>query len=192
MPSNVELYDVRDLDHWVDQLKTGAVDTDDEILSRLEEGELMPEVREKRENKYKGWQIWKDQKPPFKWRARRRETKETIDCTKFESYTLAFDMEVHRINEMDKNKEAKPGTLGMLTKRYCASPRFQKRAARTRAEYQGVFDWLQPIEDTALEKFTRGFVAKIRDKAEAAHRFRFANKVRSVLSLLFSWGMEYE
>ncbi|CDZ63740.1 hypothetical protein [Neorhizobium galegae] len=106
-------------------------------------------------------------------------------------FTLAFDMEVHRINEMHKAKEAKPGTFGML-KKYRASPRFQKRAPRTRAVYQKVFDALQPIEDTALEKFTRGFVAKIRDKAEAAHKFSFANDVRAVLSLLFSWGMEYE
>jgi hypothetical protein len=35
MPDDVELYGVRDLDHWVVQLKSGAVDTDDEILSRL-------------------------------------------------------------------------------------------------------------------------------------------------------------
>ena len=153
-------------------------------------GHIKP--REKRPNKYKGWQIWKDRKPPFKWRARRRDTKDTIDCTKFEPFTLAFDMEVNRINEIHRVKEAKPGTLGMLIKKYRASPRFQKRAPRTRAEYQGVFDWLQPIENTALEKFTRGFVAKIRDKAESQHKFSFANKVRSTLSLLFSWGMEYE
>ena len=152
----------------------------------------MPPSREKRQNKYKGWQIWQDRKPPFKWRARRRETKEVIDCTKFPPYSLAFDIEVHRINELHKTKEAKPGTLGMLIKKYRASPRFQKRKPRTQADYQKVFDWLQPIENTPLEKFTRGFVAKIRDKAEAQHKFRFANMVRSVLSLLFSWGMEYE
>jgi hypothetical protein len=101
-------------------------------------------------------------------------------------------MEVHRINELHRLKEAKPGTLGMLIKKCRASPRFQKRAPRTPAGYQKVFDWLQPIKDTALEKFTRGFVAKIRDKGEAAHKFRFANMVRSVLSLLFTSGMEYE
>ena len=153
-------------------------------------GHIKP--REKRPNKYKGWQIWKDRKPPFKWRARRRETKDTIDCTKFEPFTLAFDMEVNRINEMHRVKEAKPGTLGMLIKKYRASARFQKRAPRTRADYQKVFDWLQPIENTRLEHFTRGFVAKIRDAAESKHKFRFANHVRSVLSLLFTWGLEYE
>ncbi|WP_137128928.1 tyrosine-type recombinase/integrase [Rhizobium sp. FY34] len=152
----------------------------------------MSRIREKRENKYKGWQIFRDKKPPFEWRAYHRKSREKIDCVKFEPYTLAFDMEVHRINELHKVKEAKPGTLGMLIKKYRASPRFQKRAARTRSDYQKVFDWLQPIEDTALDKFTRGFVAKIRDRAEQKKGFRFANYVRSVLSLLFSWGMEYE
>lgn len=150
----------------------------------------MTKDREKRENKYKGWQIFKDHDGT--WRAYRRKTREKIDCTKFEPFSLAFDMEVHRINELHRTKEAKPGTLGMLIKKYRASPRFKKRARRTQADYQKVFDWLQPIEDTPLERFTRSFVAKIRDKAETQRGFRFANYVRSVLSLLFSWGLEYE
>jgi integrase len=149
-------------------------------------------TKEKRPNKYAGWKIQRDKKPPFRWRAYHRATGAKIDCTKFAVYSLAFDMEVHRINQLHVTQEAKPGTIGMLIKKYRASPRFQKRATRTRADYQDVFDWLKPIEDTPLERFTRGFVAKIRDKAETQHRFRFANKVRSVLSLLFSWGMEYE
>ncbi|QIO53406.1 tyrosine-type recombinase/integrase [Rhizobium leguminosarum bv. trifolii] len=152
----------------------------------------MKQIREKRKNKYAGWKIQQDKKPPFRWRAYHRKTGEKIDCTKFEVYSLEFDIEVHRINRLHQVKEAKPGTLGMLIKKYRASPKFQKRAARTRSDYQEVFDWLQPIEDTPLERFTRGFVAKIRDKAETQKRFRFANKVRSVLSLLFNWGLEYE
>lgn len=152
----------------------------------------MKEPREKRKNKYAGWKIHRDMKPPFRWRAYHRKTGTKIDCTKFEVYSLAFDMEVHRINQLFEVKEAKPGTLGMLIKKYRASPKFQKRAARTRSDYQKVFDWLQPIDDTLLEKFTRGFVAKIRDKAEQQRGFRFANYVRSVLSLLFNWGLEYE
>ncbi len=152
----------------------------------------MATTREKRQNKYKGWQIFRDNKPPFGWRAYHRKSRERIDCSKFEPFTLAFDMEVHRINELHKVKEVKPGTLGMLIKKYRASPRFQKRKPRTQADYQKVFDWLQPIENTPLTRFTRGFVAKIRDRAEAQRKFRFANHVRSVLSLLFSWGLEYE
>jgi len=152
----------------------------------------MANAREKRQNKYSGWKIQRDKKPPFRWRAYHRKFGEKIDCQKFEIYSLAFDMEVHRINELHKVKEAKPGTLGMLIKKYRASPKFQKRAIRTKADYQKCFDWLKPIEDTPLERFSRGLVAQIRDEAEKQHKFRFANYVRSVLSIIFAWGMEYE
>lgn len=152
----------------------------------------MPKDRERRKNKYAGWKIQRDNKPPFRWRAYHRKTGDKIDCRKFEVYSLAFDIEVARINKLYQVKEAKPGTLGMLITRYRASPKFQKRKARTQSDYQKCFDWLRPLEDVPLEKFTRGFVAKLRDKAETQHKFRFANHVRSVLSLLFSWGLEYE
>lgn len=153
----------------------------------------MAKKREKRQNKYAGWKgPFRDKKPPFKWRMYHRATKTPIDCVKFEPYSLAFDMEVHRVNELHKVREVKPGTLGMLIKKYRASPKFQKLAARTRADYQKVFDWLKAIEDTPLERFSRGLVAKIRDKAETQHKFRFANYVRTVLSVLFEWGLEYE
>ncbi len=152
----------------------------------------MTKDREKRVNKYYGWKIWQDKKPPFKWRAYHRASRHPIDTAKFELYSVAFDVEVNRINGLYLVKAAKPGTLGMLIKKYRASPKFQKRAPRTQSDYQRVFDWLRPIEDTQLEWFTRGRVAKIRDEAEQQHKFRFANYVRSVLSVIFSWGMEYE
>lgn len=152
----------------------------------------MAKSREKRRNKYSGWKIQRDKKPPFRWRAYHRATGSKIDCQKFEVYSLAFDIEVDRINKLYEVKAAKPGTLGMLIKKYRASPKFQKRASRTKADYQKCFDWLQPIEDTPLEWFTRGRIAQIRDKAEQQHKFRFANYVRSVLSIIFDWGLEYE
>jgi hypothetical protein len=34
-PSGSRLWDVRDLDSWLDSLKTGAADSDDAILDRL-------------------------------------------------------------------------------------------------------------------------------------------------------------
>ncbi|WP_245261646.1 hypothetical protein [Ancylobacter sp. FA202] len=34
-PDGSRLWDVRDLDSWVDSLKTGALDSDDAILERL-------------------------------------------------------------------------------------------------------------------------------------------------------------
>ncbi|MDF8353211.1 hypothetical protein [Ensifer adhaerens] len=35
MPSGIRLYDMRDLDGWLDALKDGGVDSDDEILGKL-------------------------------------------------------------------------------------------------------------------------------------------------------------
>ena len=35
-PSGAELFDVRDLDAWIDSLKAGSGDVDDDILGRLE------------------------------------------------------------------------------------------------------------------------------------------------------------
>lgn len=36
MPENEERHDIRDLDQWLDQIKSGKADTDAEILERLE------------------------------------------------------------------------------------------------------------------------------------------------------------
>lgn len=35
MPGDVKLYDVRDLDKWLDELKSGLGDDDDDIINRL-------------------------------------------------------------------------------------------------------------------------------------------------------------
>jgi hypothetical protein len=35
MPSGIRLYDMRDLDQWIDGLKGGAGDSDDHILGKL-------------------------------------------------------------------------------------------------------------------------------------------------------------
>ena len=71
-------------------------------------------------------------------------------------------------------------------------PRFRAELApRTRADYQKCFNDLQAIEDTPLDRFTPPLIAKIRDKALETRKFRFANYVRSVLSVIFDWGIEY-
>jgi hypothetical protein len=41
-----------------------------------------------------------------------------------------------------------------------------------------------------LKRFSRPLVVKIRDKAEAGKGVRFANYVKAVLSILFTWGKE--
>ena len=150
----------------------------------------MTTTRERRTNKYKGWQIFRDK--DGNWRCYHRKSRHKVDCRKFEPYTLSFDMELHRINELLAEKQAKPGTLGMLITRYRDSVRFRSELApRTRADYQNCFDYLQAIEDTPLDRFNPPLIAKIRDKALEQRKFRFANYVRSVLSVIFDWGIEY-
>lgn len=152
----------------------------------------MTERRERRKNKYAGWKIQRDKKPPFRWRAYHRKTGEKIDCLKFEVYSLAFDMEVHRINQLHTEQEAKPGTLGMLIKKYRASAEFIDgeigKSQRTQSDYQRVFDYLKAIEDTPLIWFTQARVVKIRDKAYVKLKRKWANYVVTVLSVLFKWG----
>lgn len=150
----------------------------------------MKGVRARRINKYKGWQIFRDR--DGQWRCYHRKTREKIDCQKFVPYSLAFDMEIHRVNGLVAEKQAKPGTLGMLITKYRESTRFRSElAARTRLDYQKCFDYLQAIESTPLDRFNPPLIAKIRDKALEKRKFRFANYVRSVLSVIFDWGIEY-
>lgn len=150
----------------------------------------MTTLRTKRTNKYRGWQIFRDREG--EWRCYHRKSREKIDCRRFEPYSLAFDMEVHRLNAQLVEKQATPGTLGMLITKYRESTRFRRELApRTRSDYQKCFDYLQAIQDTPLDRFTPPLIAMIRDKALEKRKFRFANYVRSVLSVIFDWGIEY-
>ena len=77
----------------------------------------------------------------------------------------------------------------MLIAAYRKHDAFTDLAPRTRRDYQRVFDYLQPVDGTALVKFNRPLVVRIRDKA-ANHGWRFANYVKAVLSIIFGWGVE--
>jgi hypothetical protein len=35
MPGGIKLYDMRDLDDWIDGMKVGATDSDDDIIRKL-------------------------------------------------------------------------------------------------------------------------------------------------------------
>jgi integrase len=138
----------------------------------------------------KGFAIWQDRKPPFKWRCRHRKTGAMIDMGKFPLGSLTFFAECARIAALADTTEAKPGTLGQLIARYRASPNFTDLELRTRCDYQRCFDYLQPIADTMLDRFTPPLVVKIRDKAALKHGRRLGNYVKTVLALTFSWGVE--
>ncbi|TIL84302.1 MAG: hypothetical protein E5Y73_34035 [Mesorhizobium sp.] len=139
----------------------------------------------------KGFAIWRDRKPPYKWRCRHRKTGTMIDVTKFPIGSLSFLAECARIVALgDKGDDPKTGTLGQLIARYRASVLFTDLMVRTRADYQRCFDYLQPIADTMLDRFTPPLVVKIRDRAAATHGRRFGNYVKTVLALTFAWGVE--
>jgi integrase len=122
-----------------------------------------------------------------KWRCYHRKTGLPISA---EFGSGQFFEELARLDGLaQQTTRPKAGTLGMLVAEYRASPEFHSLAPRTRADYQRILDYLRPIQDTPLSRFTRILVVRIRDKA-TAHGRRFANYVKAVLSIVFSWGVE--
>lgn len=139
----------------------------------------------------KGFAIWRDRKPPFKWRCRHRKSGTMLDLERFPLGSLTFFAECARVAALvDKANDPKPGTLGQLIARYRAGAAFGDLAARTRSDYQKCFDYLQPIADTMLDRFTAPLIVRIRDKAAIKHGRRFANYVKTVMALTFAWGLE--
>jgi hypothetical protein len=95
-----------------------------------------------------------------------------------------FLAECARISSLlNSTAVTRPSTLGVLIA-------FQGLAPRTQQDYQRCLDYLQPIAATPLTRFDRPLIVRIRDKADEKHQRCFANYVRAVLSLLFSWGLE--
>jgi integrase len=138
----------------------------------------------------KGFQIFKDRHGRLRCYHRRTRTPVDVDKTPIGSATfLAECAKIAALAEARAGKE-KPGTLGLLIHDYRASPVFQDLSPRTRADYQGLFEYLRPIADTALMSFDRPLVVRIRDKAASTLGRRRGNYVKAVLSILFSWGRE--
>jgi len=141
--------------------------------------------------KLKGFQIFKDRRG--EWRAYHRKTRTAIDLKKTPFGSAEFFAECARIKALADaagQKQEKPGALGMLICEYRKSPAFLDLAARTRADYQKHFDYLRPIGDTALTRFDRPLVVRIRDKAAAKKGRRFGNYLKATLSVVFAWGRE--
>ena len=82
-----------------------------------------------------------------------------------------------------------PGTLGALIAAYRAAPEYAALAPRTRSDYAAVFDWLAPLNGMPVSQIDAPAVLRIRDKAFETRKRRFADRVRDVLRLLFSWGV---
>lgn len=104
--------------------------------------------------------------------------------------TAKFVEEVEFLNGLAEKspQDEKPGTLGALITAYRSSPEYQAKAKATKTGYESVFDWLAPIQSTALVEITPPIVIEMRDKAFREHKRRFANYVVQVIRLVFNWG----
>lgn len=137
----------------------------------------------------KGFKIYQDRYEI--WRCYHRATSTAIDLAKNPLGSAGFFAECHRITKLyGAAATTKPGTLGVLITDYRAHDDFQTLAARTRRDYQKCFDYLKDIEDTALSKFNPPLVVLIRDEAGKALGRKWGTYVKSVLSIIFSWGLE--
>jgi integrase len=137
----------------------------------------------------KGFQVFKDRHG--KMRCYHRKTRIAVDLQAMPFGSAGFFAECVRIAELSRPSTThKAGTLGRVISEYRAGLSFTGLAPRTRTDYQRCFDYLQPIADTALTRFDRALVVRIRDKAAAAHGRRFGNYVKASLSILFSWAAE--
>jgi integrase len=138
--------------------------------------------------KVKGFQIFKDRHGTP--RCYHRKSGTAIDLAKCPIGSLEFFAECQRVAALGKAIEPKPGTLSMLISKYRDHPKFQDLAPRTRSDYQNCFDYLKPIGDTPLMRFTPSLVVNIRDKAVQTRGRRQGNYVRTVMALVFAWGLE--
>jgi hypothetical protein len=138
----------------------------------------------------KGFKIFADRHG--KMRCYHRKTLTALDLSEAPIGSLEFFAECARIDELAKMAgPAKGGTLGLLINEYRASEAFLEAiGARSRSDYQKVFDYWQPIADTPLVKFDSALIARIRDAAGKKHGRRFGTYVKQVFSLLFEWGRE--
>jgi integrase len=136
----------------------------------------------------KGFQIFKDRHG--KVRCYHRKTRIPIDLDKAPLGSAEFFAECERISNTFKATAPKPGTLGLLIEEYRKSPAHTDLAPQTISDYAKCANYLKPIADTALVRFDKPLVVRIRDKAAEMRSRRFANYVKAFLSLLFSWGSE--
>jgi integrase len=137
----------------------------------------------------KGFQIFRDRYG--RMRCYHRKSRISVDLNKAPIGSVEFFAECTRISELTTSSgPPKPGTLGLLISEYRSSPSYVDLATRTQADYHRCLDYLQPIAGTALIRFDRGLIVRIRDKAAASHGRRFGNYVKALLSILFAWGAE--
>lgn len=136
----------------------------------------------------KGFQVFTDRFG--KLRCYHRKTRMRVDIEKFPFGSAEFIAECTRIGNFSKESTAKPGTLALLIKKYKESPQYNELRPKTQDFYNQAFDYLEPIKDTLLSRFTPPLIVTIRDKAQQKKTWFFANQVKTSLSVVFGWGNE--
>lgn len=123
-----------------------------------------------------------------------RATKKRIETR---PHTPAFIVE---IAELDKEAAMLPrraivrrrphgsGTWGALVEAYHASAKYLTLKDRTKRDYDKVLAYLASLNDYALVQFDAEACEKIRDKALAQKKRKFANYVVQILSLVLAFG----
>lgn len=137
----------------------------------------------------KGFQIFDDRhgRP----RCYHRASRTAIDLGLYPIGSAGFLAECARITALATRADTtKPGTLALLIRGFRAHRQFQDLSPRTRADYQRICNYLQPIGDTLLSRITPPLVVKIRDKAADKMGRKWGNYTKTFLSVLFGWGVE--
>jgi integrase len=137
--------------------------------------------------KIKGFKIFKDRHG--KMRCYHRATGEAIDLGKFPIGSTEFLGECGRLAAFHKpSATPRSGSLGLMIMDYKASHAWLDLADKTRDWYEMGFDYLRPINDTALLRFSKPLIIRIRDKAVEKKGWYFGNLIVTTISTVFSWG----
>ncbi len=98
--------------------------------------------------------------------------------------------EIERSMREHEVEAAKPGTLQALVLSYRASDAFCDLAPRTKADYERVFAFLEPLWAQPLGKFTAPALSALRDRWRKDRGRRFVDYCLTVLRLVFARGIE--
>lgn len=137
----------------------------------------------------KGFQIFKDRHG--KQRCYHRATGTAINLVKTPIGSPAFIAECAKITALSaKANDVKPGMLGKLIIEYKKHPAFTDLAKRTKKDYERIFNYLEPLHNTHLNRFSSPLIVRIRDTAADKMGRKWGNYTKTVLSLIFAWGVE--
>lgn len=137
----------------------------------------------------KGFKIYYDRNG--KRRCYHRKTGKKIDLEMHPVGSASFFAEVARIGALHPPaRETSPTVLGDLMDRWRGSAQWAALSVRTRADYEKVLGYLLAARDKPLSVFDPPTVVRIRDTIGQKHGRRWADYTKSVLSSMFTWGVE--